>query len=266
MQYLSVGVLATFFTMPSNPSKTKRQIFPNRPERRCSIGSPSLAARKPTISLRQIEKVCFLEPEVKIHPHPRRSILLPVKAAQSFCDAFVEFLLDLLVKIRQTYKDFKHLDPDVQQQILFSISTLIGTVVFYFIFECVHFFIKLQIFIFPRISAPSYTFGIAYSLSYLISVVYQHALNRYLVFTPEDSFCESLLQTYVVYGVSLVGTSIVGSVIMSMTGIKPELVLTITLPLSGLSNYLLLSTLNTNAGSSTLSSRRIETDDELIII
>jgi len=175
MQYLSVGVLATFFTMPSNPSKTKRQIFlPNRPERRCSVGSPSLAARKPTISLRQIEKVCFLEPEVKIHPHPRLNILLPVKAARSFCDAFVEFLLDLLVKIRQTYKDFKHLDPDVQQQILFSISTLIGTVVFYFIFECVHFFIKLQIFIFPRISAPSYTFGIAYSLSYLISVVYQH--------------------------------------------------------------------------------------------
>lgn len=250
MQYLSLGVIATFF-MTTKPSKIKS------------------AARKPVINFRQIEKVCFIDPdETKIHPRGNyrgRNILLPVKAARSYCDAFVEFLLDLLVKLRQTYKDFKHLDPDVQQQILFSISTLLGTVVFYFIFECVHFFIKLQIFIFPRISAPSYTFGIAYSLSYLISVVYQHALNRYLVFTPHDTFCESLLQTYVVYGVSLVGTSIIGSVIMSMTGIKPELVLTITLPLSGLSNYLLLSTLNTT-GSSTLLSRRTDTDDELIII
>merc|ERR1719229_145761 len=109
---------------------------------------------------------------------------------------------------------------------------------------------------FPRlVAAPSYTFGIAYSLSYLISVLYQHALNRYLVFTPSDTFCESLLQTYVVYGVSLVGTSIIGSVIMSLTKCRAELILIITLPLSGLSNYLLLSTLNTS-GTSTLSSRR----------
>jgi len=245
MQYVSVGFIATFF-MATKPSKVKT------------------SARRPLLglNLKHIEKVCLDPDEKKIHPHPRRKILKPVT---SFCDALVEFLLDLLVKLRQTYKDFKHLDPDVQQQILFSISTLLGTVVFYFIFECVHFFIKLQIFIFPRISAPSYAFGIAYGLSYLISVVYQHALNRYLVFTPTDTFCESLLQTYVVYGVSLVGTSIIGSVIMSMTGIKPELVLTITLPLSGLSNYLLLSMLNTT-GSSTLSSRRTDTDDELIII
>jgi len=257
MQYVSVGFIATFFMATKKPSKVKTK---NWCQRQNSPKHQNRSARRPLLglNLKHIEKVCLDPDEKKIHHKPRRKILKPVTI-------LVEFLLDLLVKLRQTYKDFKHLDPDVQQQILFSISTLLGTVVFYFIFECVHFFIKLQIFIFPRISAPSYAFGIAYGLSYLISVVYQHALNRYLVFTPTDTFCESLLQTYVVYGVSLVGTSIIGSVIISLTGIQPELVLTITLPLSGLSNYLLLSMINTT-GSSTLSSRRTDTDDELIII
>jgi len=250
MQFFSLGVVATFL-MPI-PPKTK--------------STKKTPARRPLLGLqfRPIDRIT-LDPdsdEKKLHPKPGIG-----KIIQLFSESIFDLLVDLFFKIKVFYKDFKHLDPEVQQQILFSLSTLIGTVVFYIIFECVHFFIKLQVFMFPRlIAAPSYTFGIAYSLSYLISVLYQHALNRYLVFTPSDTFCESLLQTYVVYGISLVGTSIIGSVIMSITGMTPELVLTITLPLSGLSNYVLLSALNKTGSSGPASRRQQPYEDDLIII
>jgi len=235
--------------------------------------------RRPLLSIshQTIEKLCLTtdNEEIKVHSqHFANRILAIFYPCNCFQDIFFDVCSDLLKtfvllshlgmsKLRQMHKDFKHLDLETKKQLNFALSTMIGTLLFYIMFECVHFMIHLHITLLFRSPKPSLTFALSYALSYLTSVIWQHMLNRWLVFpAANDDFCESLLQTYVVYGCSLIGTSIIGSAIISITNISPEIVLFITLPLAGLSNYFLLKALFERTSTASLQNSQ----EELIII
>ncbi|ETO24967.1 hypothetical protein RFI_12172 [Reticulomyxa filosa] len=147
-------------------------------------------------------------------------------------------------------KELYEMDVETQQKYYFTFSTILATLLFYLMFEILDAMIKRGLIIDLPLFLRQYSFTLAWSVAYLASVMWQHILNRFLVFHTgnsgaessgtDDSFCESLWRTYLVYGFSLVLSGIVGLLLQSWTGLPERMVLFLTLPLSGVSNYYLL--------------------------
>lgn len=152
----------------------------------------------------------------------------------------VEAIMKLVRRIRNVRKIFYEWDYDLQQKIMFAISTLLGCIVFILLFESIHLTLLMYM---ADMAAPG-IWMLAYVLAYIVSIVWQHSLNQCLVFPQysEDSYCESLFQTFTVYAVTLLLTTICGAVMMS--GLRmmdhPQVVMIMTLPLSGICNFYLL--------------------------
>ena len=82
-------------------------------------------------------------------------------------------------------------------------------------------------------------FTVSYLLAYVISIAWQHALHRLLVFQSQ-SYCLSLLHTYLSYSFSLAMMALLGSFLIGHLHISARLVACVTLPLSAVANYYLL--------------------------
>jgi len=80
----------------------------------------------------------------------------------------------------------------------FTISGFIGTVLFYLLYEIVLGFIPSTL---P--SLAYYKISISWTLSNTISILWMHALHRYLVYGPVKPYFSTLIATYVAYGVSI---------------------------------------------------------------
>ena len=80
---------------------------------------------------------------------------------------------------------------------------------------------------------------LSYAGAYLISIVWQHGLNRYFVF-PTAPYCTSLLHTYLIYSFSFALMTVCGTFAITAYHVPPRLVTVMTLPVSGLFNYYLL--------------------------
>jgi len=144
--------------------------------------------------------------------------------------------------IRKEVKErIKECDPDAQQKFAFTVSSLLGTLLFFLLFKIFHAVFLARRFFDPPLS-QSRAFAFAYCISYLLSVVWQHVLNRTFVFPEnnEDSFFDSLLSTYLVYGISLLLASLLSIILITIIQINPGLVFWLTLPLNGVSNFYLL--------------------------
>jgi hypothetical protein len=80
---------------------------------------------------------------------------------------------------------------------------------------------------------------VSYLLSYVISLAWQHALHRLLVFSHQP-YCISLLQTYLSYSLSLACMAAIGFLLIQQLQLPPRAVAAITLPCSAIANYYLL--------------------------
>eukprot|EP01127_Copromyxa_protea_P002814 TRINITY_DN12753_c0_g1_i1.p1 TRINITY_DN12753_c0_g1~~TRINITY_DN12753_c0_g1_i1.p1 ORF type:complete len:144 (-),score=18.13 TRINITY_DN12753_c0_g1_i1:65-460(-) len=83
------------------------------------------------------------------------------------------------------------MDGGTKQVVLFNLSGLIGTALFFGVYN----FILSQ---FPDSQ------GLVWTLSYLLSIVWQHALHRAIVFGSSQPYFKSLISTYAAYSVGIV--------------------------------------------------------------
>jgi len=112
----------------------------------------------------------------------------------------------------------------------FLLSGTIGTVLFYGFYEMVYAFVPYE----------KNRAAIAWTISYLCSIVWQHALHRYLVFGGRGSYWKTLFWTYVSYSLSIVLSHFLMAVLVDFLGIDYRLSWGGTLGVTGLLNYLML--------------------------
>lgn len=137
---------------------------------------------------------------------------------------------------RGLHKRFRDLSSEHQEQVLFTMATLLGTLTFLVLFEC---FYRLNSY---TLEAAETVFSVSYVAAYLISIVWQHALNRWLIHSfAAAPYWASLGQTYIVYSLSLAVMASAGAILISFLAISPRLVTLLTLPSSGVLNYYLLT-------------------------
>eukprot|EP01083_Nonionella_stella_P145941 458338_1 len=188
----------------------------------------------------------------KSKPSKWRKLITWMKYMNStLCQTF-KFLFEVMLlwcnKFQKWQKELHEAPIEVKEKYFFVVSTIISTILFYILFICLDVMIK-HWFALPSF-ITEYSFSISYCISYLTSVIWQHFFNQYFVFTitrytnhansMDSAFCDSLFRTYLVYGCSLMMTGIMGSLLQIYAGIADELILFLTLPISGIMNYYLL--------------------------
>eukprot|EP01125_Pyxidicula_operculata_P012366 TRINITY_DN4060_c0_g1_i15.p1 TRINITY_DN4060_c0_g1~~TRINITY_DN4060_c0_g1_i15.p1 ORF type:complete len:134 (-),score=20.91 TRINITY_DN4060_c0_g1_i15:45-446(-) len=108
----------------------------------------------------------------------------------------------------------------------FNISGLIGTALFYVLYEIV---IQLLPF-------ENYKVTVAWSLSYLISIIWQHKLHRVLVFGDDAPYWSSLVMTYISYSFSILLSNVI-MFVMEMLGVNYKIAWGVNIVATGLLNY-----------------------------
>ncbi len=140
-----------------------------------------------------------------------------------------------LIGWRVWLKRFKELPNENQEQVLFFVSTLFGTITFLVLFECLY---RINLY---NLEQTDLVFSVSYTEAYFISILWQHILNRWLVASLAISpFWSSLLQTYFVYSLSLAMMACSGAVMIRLFGVSPRIVTMFTLPTSGVLNFYFL--------------------------
>lgn len=132
---------------------------------------------------------------------------------------------------------YRELSSHSRERILFFLSTIVGTALFFILFECLYAVIAYNL---ELASRNETAFVLSYTGAYVVSIVWQHALNRYLVF-PAGSYCVSLVHTYLIYSFSYAVVASLGTLILKNSTIHPRSVTFITLPFSGVINYYFLA-------------------------
>ena len=131
---------------------------------------------------------------------------------------------------------YKELPSSTREKALFLLSSTLGTVLFFFLFE------SFMIVLTTDLDVVEGAFTLSYLLAYVISIAWQHALHRLLVFSHQP-YCLSLLHTYASYSFSLLCFAALGALLIQAMRWPPRLVAAITLPCSAVANYYLLTRL-----------------------
>jgi len=134
--------------------------------------------------------------------------------------------------------------------VMFIVSNvLLGALIFFIVFGI---FLMVAEHIY---STKELAFSMTYIISYLLSVLWQHRLNRCLVLkNPGSRYCSGLLQSYLIYSSSLFVTSMMGTYLIKNAGVSPRNVTFLTLSVGGVVNYLLLKLCFPSSGNSSSSS------------
>eukprot|EP01083_Nonionella_stella_P076242 207659_1 len=130
---------------------------------------------------------------------------------------------------------FSKLHSKSREKLMFLASTIIGTILFAFVYH--------SFFIFTNgyFEDIQLAFSLSYLISYFISVIWQHALNRWLVpWTNSVPYWRSLGETYLVYGITVVVSWFFGALLIQLFHMPQQFVIILTLLASGLCNYYLL--------------------------
>jgi len=156
-----------------------------------------------------------------------------------------------LILLRKEVKQFHERNRDTKcytcwisfgcrQKCAFLLSSLIGTAILYSTFQMQFTTLTSHNF-FEGPLSNSKAFALSYYISYLFSIFWQHVLNRWLVFENlEETFLDSLLSTYLVYGITMLLTSILSMILITLLEWTPTTVFWLTLPVNGVANYYLL--------------------------
>ena len=136
--------------------------------------------------------------------------------------------------IKNAMNRYKELPWGTREKLMFMLSSTLGTILFLFLFESF-----MIVNTYDLEDGTHGAFTLSYLLAYVISIAWQHALHRLLVFQSQ-SYCLSLLHTYLSYSFSLALMALLGSLLISQLHISARLVACVTLPLSAVANYYLL--------------------------
>lgn len=120
------------------------------------------------------------------------------------------------------------------QFIRFVISGTIGTALFYLLYEFLYFLLQYAK---PLLD---YRASISWFVSYVLSILWQHALHRYLVFGTQNSYWKTLFWTYVSYTLSLVISPAIIYLLVDYMGMYYQLGWVISLCATGLFNWVTL--------------------------
>lgn len=134
-----------------------------------------------------------------------------------------------------------------KQALWFTISGWIGTAIFYVVYEWIHAqgnradadgsaassrpLLGLAV-----IDALEWS-TVAWTSSYALSILWQHALHRYLVFGRQSPYLSSLLWTYLSYALSIVLSAVVQHVLLAWLGLHHRLAFGLTLVITGVINF-----------------------------
>jgi len=168
------------------------------------------------------------------------NIVAPLSPSINTVVASYSSVFKHLSVMRKELKDARDLDPDTRQKISFLFSSSIGTGILCSMFKLLSAMLTSNRF-FVRPLSPSKAFAVSYYIAYLFSVLWQHLLNRWIVFeSSEESFLDSLFSTYVVYGFSMLLTSVISMGLITVCRISSSSAFWLTLPINGVSNFYLL--------------------------
>eukprot|EP00455_Lapot_gusevi_P005340 TRINITY_DN1227_c0_g1_i2.p1 TRINITY_DN1227_c0_g1~~TRINITY_DN1227_c0_g1_i2.p1 ORF type:complete len:213 (+),score=29.13 TRINITY_DN1227_c0_g1_i2:33-641(+) len=139
-------------------------------------------------------------------------------------------------KYRDLKKQYYELSIEIQDKVMFGVSTILGSLIFFILFLAISSILAIYL------DRADSVFVLSYLFSYLTSIFWQFALNRhFLIGLDHLPFCSSLMQTYVLYSASLVSVSLFGVMLVNFFEMSPGISSLVTLPASGLLNYYLLS-------------------------
>ena len=123
----------------------------------------------------------------------------------------------------------------------FTTTGIIATIVFYL------FYTGIYTFLWCVVELPEtyiYNATVAWVVSYLLSISFQHFMQRNLVFTDKDgnptdnnSYIKSLLMTYVAYMIGLVFSAFLNEYFIYKMGINITVSWAMTLIITGFINY-----------------------------
>jgi hypothetical protein len=77
-------------------------------------------------------------------------------------------------------------------------------------------------------------------LSYVISILYQHALHRYIVFGTSTPYLKSLIGTYLAYGVSIFLSHFFMLFLSAYLGLQSNVAWTVNIVATGFLNFFLV--------------------------
>jgi len=168
------------------------------------------------------------------------NIVTPLSPSINTVVASYSSAFNYLSGLRKELKDSRELDPDTRQKLSFLFSSFIGTGILVSMFKLLTALLTSNRFSVRPLS-PSKSFAVSYYIAYLFSVLWQHLLNRWIVFkSSEESFLDSLFSTYVVYGFSMLLTSVVSMGLITIGKMSSSTAFWLTLPINGVSNFYLL--------------------------
>jgi hypothetical protein len=122
-----------------------------------------------------------------------------------------------------------------QQWLWFNVSGAIGTVLFYLVYEALNHGITAYGVFEPTSAAPA-----AWFFGYMLSIVWQHALHRWLVFGSSGNYCRSLFYTYVSYGLSIFLSSLANRFMVQQLALPHRLAWVLSLLATGVINFFTL--------------------------
>lgn len=114
-------------------------------------------------------------------------------------------------------------ENELKKAVLFNVSGLIGTGLFYALYEALFS-------VYPSASN-------CWALSYMISIIWQHALHRYLVFGGSGNYWSTLLWSYVVYSASIILSTVCIQILVEYLSFGHQLAWIISLLFTGVINY-----------------------------
>mmetsp|Transcript_7168 Transcript_7168/g.22681 ORF Transcript_7168/g.22681 Transcript_7168/m.22681 type:complete len:145 (+) Transcript_7168:1-435(+) len=120
----------------------------------------------------------------------------------------------------------------VPRPLMFQISGIIGTALFYVAYEAIY----------AANQVDFHRAGVSWALSYGLSILWQHALHRYLVFGPHGNYVKSLIYCYVCYALSIVLSSLVMDLLVEVMHLEYHHAWIASLVATGAINYLTVST------------------------
>lgn len=121
---------------------------------------------------------------------------------------------------------------DWKQVFLFNLSGAIGTVLFYFLYEFILHALVPNFF-------GSMKASFAWTISYIVSIIWQHALHRYIVFGTKTSYLKSLIGTYASYFVSIIFSHFF-MMFLEWCSVGSRMAWMINIGLTGILNYFLV--------------------------
>lgn len=78
---------------------------------------------------------------------------------------------------------------------------------------------------------------VAWTVAYLLSIVWQHALHRHLVFGTSSPYWSSLFWTYASYTLSIVLSAVINHALVAWIGLHHRISFGLTLIITGVINY-----------------------------